>query len=466
MLFLSGLHDARWVIAFALLVFGANLALPQMRGDSIVYAAVSKNIVESGDAMRLTLNDEPYANKPPLFFWLTAAVMTLAGTGAVGAKLGALLASTALCVLLYRSTRHIFDDRMAGMLAVFVFSATVVVYRNTYHARMESLVTLFVFASLMCFLRWLQSEKMVWAIGWGVLAGLAVLTKGPVGLLPIVAAIVYLVARERDRLRGASLAALALGLVAFAGSFSWWFAVGPGMDFLRAELLDKSLLGPAREGHRWWSVYWSKLLGQDLLWMAAAVFGARKAFADERLRRPVGLLLAAAGVHLLMIHLVGEKSARYLYQFYIFSAGLSAFGILALKRFDSEHLLKIIIVLFAIGLQFTGTSPAHNHFAPLAQARALSQESGWPVVADWHAFEQLDEQAALDYYLDESTAPMTLPASYLLVRPRSDPMPQARTLFTSERLWVGVVRDAPHGPGPAEPIHQSSTASPDPEGSP
>jgi 4-amino-4-deoxy-L-arabinose transferase-like glycosyltransferase len=457
---LAGILDARWVIAFALVVFGANLASSQMRGDSILYAAVSKNLVDSGTPMDLTLGGESYLNKPPLYFWLSALVMSVVGTGIVGAKLGALLASTGLALLIYGSARRIFDDRMVGMLAVFVFAATYVVFRNTYHARMESLVTLFVLASLMCFLRWLETVRLQWILGWGILAGLAVLTKGPVGLLPVAAAILYLVVRER---RGRPVWHVAVGVLVFAVTFSWWFAA-QGVElasvFFGRELFGRSVAGDPQPLHKWWSVYLAKLLTYDLVWMLAAAYGAREAWRTEALRRPVALLLIAAAAHFVMIHLAGAKSARYLYQFYAFTAPLSAFGILAVKRFDAEHLLKIVIVVFAIGLQFTGTSARHDYFRPMREAVALSETTGLPIMADAADFRTLDEQGAFDYWLADHVSEPTEPVDFIAVRDASAPLVWAQPLFVSDRVWVGLVRGAPDGPGEVFPMTDSTKGSP------
>jgi 4-amino-4-deoxy-L-arabinose transferase-like glycosyltransferase len=459
----GGALDARWVIGFALLVFGANLSVSQMRGDSMIYAAVSKNLLEAENPLQLTLNDEPYLNKPPLYFWITAGIMKLVGTGPVGVKLGALLISTLLCVVIYRSARRIFDDRTVGMLAVLVFSATYVVYRNTYHARMESLITLCVFSSLMCFWRWMETRRMSWILGWGLLAGMAVLTKGPVGLLPIGAGVTYLAVRERGLFRGRGSLQIAAGLAVFVASFLWWYLYAAQSSELLTvlfgdQLLDRSVLGTSQAVHRWWSVYLAKLVSYDLIWMVAAVIGIRRAWTHENLRRPVGLLCTAALLHLIMIHLVEEKSARYLYQFYVFTAGLSAFGILSIKRFDAEHALKIVIVVFAVMLQFVPPSSGRNYYGVLEQAVVTARNSGWAMVADWRDFEALDEQAALDYYLEDSSPPEILPGSFILVRPRDNPMPQARTLFTTDRLWIGVVLGGPHGPGEVKPMTQSTPA--------
>jgi 4-amino-4-deoxy-L-arabinose transferase-like glycosyltransferase len=457
---LRALHDARWVIAFALVVFGANLASSQMRGDSILYAAVSKNLVESGTPMELTLGGEPYLNKPPLYFWWSALVMAVVGVSNVGAKLGALLATTGLCVLLYRGLRGIFADRMVGMLAVFVFTATYVVWRNTYHARMESLVTLFVFGSLLAFLRWLDTARPGWAVAWGVLAGLGVLTKGPVGLVPIAAGVAYLLVRER---RGHALWPVPVGIVACAMTAGWWYFAQGGdfaSTFFGNELLDRSVIGAGQPLHKWWSVYLAKLVTFDLPWMVLAIIGLRKLWRREELRRPVGLLVTAAVVHLVLIHLVGEKTARYLYQFYVFTVGLTAWAILDAKRFDAEHLLKIVLVVFAIGLQFTGTSARHDHFAPMREAVALGESTQTPVVAERADFTTLDERGAFDWYLAGHVSQLTEPVDFIAVRHASNPLPYARTLFTSDRVWVGLALGAPDGPGEVFPMHDSTEGSP------
>ena len=151
-------------------------------------------------------------------------------------------------------------------------------------------------------------------------------------------------------------------------------------------------------------------------------------------------------------------TARYLYQFYVFTAGLSACGIRSIRRFVAAHALKIVIVVFAISLQFVPPSSGHNYYGVLEQTVVTARNSGWPLVADWREFEALDEQAALDYYLEETSPPDVMPDSFILVRPRSNPMPQARTLFTTGRLWIGVVLGAPYGPGEAKPMHQSPPA--------
>jgi 4-amino-4-deoxy-L-arabinose transferase-like glycosyltransferase len=447
------------VIAFALVVFGANLSVSQMRGDSIVYSAVSKNLLMADDPLVPSLNGQPYLNKPPLYFWLGAAVMGVVGTGAVGAKLGALLASTALCVLIYRGVRALLADRAAGVLAVLVFSATLVAYRNTYHARMESLVALFVLGSVLCFWRWLETPRSGWIASWGVLAGLAVLTKGPVGLLPVLAGPAYLLVRERDRLRPVPLM---FGLLCFVASFLWWYLyAATRTDLLRVMIAEQWLSrGVWSEGqalHRWWSVYLAKLLSYDLIWMAAAVYGVRQAWRVESLRRPVGLLLSAASIHLVMIHLVGEKSARYLYQFYAFTAGLSAFGILAWRRFDPEPVLKLVLVVFAIGLQFVPLTSDSDYFGPLQRVVELSERSGWPVVADHREFERLDERAALDYYLDATLPPDPLPDRFIAVMPAAHPIDGATVLWTTGRLWVGLVDAENYGPGPVAPLHAPET---------
>ena len=439
------LVDARWVIGFALLLFGANLASSHMRGDPMIYAAVSKNLLQGDDPLLLELNGEPYLNKPPLYFHLTALSMRAFGTGEVGAKSGALLASVALCVLLYRLVRRVFDDREAGLLAVVVFGLTFVVYKNTYAARMESLLTFFVLASVGCFWRWLETGRWRWILGWGVLAGLGFLTKGPVALLALVGPGLYVLARERGRLWGRGLPQLLAGFVVFLLSFGWWYAYAAAQSdfasvFFGEQVFERLTVGAEAGGRdRPWHVYLTSLLKYDLLWLALATIGAVRAWRVPAWRRPVGLLLACALVHLVMVHFVEAKSTRYLYQLYAFTSGLSAYGILSIRRLPVERIMAGLFVVYALVLQVLPPSSSWNVYGPLADARRIAEERGVPVVADPGAHEHLDERAALDYHFDAMLRTPPEEGGYVVVRPVSDPDPEAVELFHTRRMWVGIV---------------------------
>ena len=68
-----------WVIIFTIAVFAANMSTSDIRGDSIVYASVAKNILTLHSPLILHYDGSIYLNKPPLLFWLVALCLKLFG---------------------------------------------------------------------------------------------------------------------------------------------------------------------------------------------------------------------------------------------------------------------------------------------------------------------------------------------------------------------------------------------------
>ena len=74
----EGTRSATWWYVPALLVLALLLLVSwrddrPLHGDAAMYGAIAKTVLQTGDATHLTLNGRPYFNKPPMFFWLTAA---------------------------------------------------------------------------------------------------------------------------------------------------------------------------------------------------------------------------------------------------------------------------------------------------------------------------------------------------------------------------------------------------------
>ena len=65
-----------WLIGFVVLVavaaYVSGLFVDVTR-DGSKYASVAREIFDSGDWIRLKIHGEPYDQKPPLLFWLSAA---------------------------------------------------------------------------------------------------------------------------------------------------------------------------------------------------------------------------------------------------------------------------------------------------------------------------------------------------------------------------------------------------------
>ncbi len=103
--------------ALALLVFGWLAALawlrPLMLPDEGRYVGVAWEMMRAGDWLVPTLNGLPYFHKPPLFYWITAAAMSLLGPGEWAARAASLLGATAGAMALFLFVRRWWGPQAA-----------------------------------------------------------------------------------------------------------------------------------------------------------------------------------------------------------------------------------------------------------------------------------------------------------------------------------------------------------------
>lgn len=131
------------------------------------------------------------ATKPPLYTWLAALAGGAFGLGEVTVRLPSLLACVALCLVTFAIGLRTVG-REASLLGVALLATTQHLAKLAFFARTDMLLAAFVAAAL---LAWLAGRTTAF---W-LCVGLAVLTKGPVGLaVPLVGVAVTLAAR-RDR---------------------------------------------------------------------------------------------------------------------------------------------------------------------------------------------------------------------------------------------------------------------------
>ncbi len=145
---------------------------------------IAKEIVASGNWLTLSLNGEPYYDKPQLFFWLIALGIKLLGLNELAVRLPSALAAslTVGVVYLWGCAFGGWKWALWGGLVLATSMEFVAVGR---FANMDMVFTFFFTAALLSFLRWKQQRKG-WIWLFYLFLALASLTKGPVGVfLPL-----------------------------------------------------------------------------------------------------------------------------------------------------------------------------------------------------------------------------------------------------------------------------------------
>jgi len=163
---------------------------------------VARNILESGDWIRLTDNGEPYTQKPPLYFWMLAAATKLGGgLNESSARIPAGAAGLLCVAAVYRFGKRLFNSRV-GWLSAMTLATSQRFFVEARWVHMDTLLTLFVVLSMESAHAALRGSRRnwLWMYGWMALGCLA---KGPLGFaLPVAGVLVYLASsRELSRLK-------------------------------------------------------------------------------------------------------------------------------------------------------------------------------------------------------------------------------------------------------------------------
>lgn len=168
--------------------------------DEAIYALVSKNILRTGDWLTFTWQHGfPWFEKPPLFMWLTAPLISVLGTISLAPRIWPALFGLGSIVTTYFLGKKMFGERV-GLIAGFILASTT---GFLYYSRMAMLdvpVTFFITLSLLLFWQGRETQHSKYWILFGITTALGTLTKGVVGMFPLaIAALFALVEILLDR---------------------------------------------------------------------------------------------------------------------------------------------------------------------------------------------------------------------------------------------------------------------------
>jgi 4-amino-4-deoxy-L-arabinose transferase-like glycosyltransferase len=171
---------------FALLptLFSLDNELPEV--DPAQYADVAARIVRTGEWFALRDTFGPHINKPPLMMWLQALCMLLFGVDSVGARLPAVLLAALSAWGVFKIGVEL-KSRTLGTAAACLFGAQVATQHMVLDPKVDLALTATTTWAIWAVLAARTRPRLIW-VAWAF-AGLAVLSKGPLGLGIIVLAL-------------------------------------------------------------------------------------------------------------------------------------------------------------------------------------------------------------------------------------------------------------------------------------
>jgi len=263
-------------VLFICNIWGYDLWAP----DEPFFGEGAREMVVDGQWLVSHVNGVVHNHKPPLFFWLIAILsLPLGRVTSITARLPSVLASLGTVAMTLRLGRRSSSEKTA-VLAAFVLASSYMFWDKARTAQIDALLCCLIWVALSAFEGWRSGDLdgrraglIFWAAG-----ALAVLAKGPVGLLlPLGIALVTL-AFDRELGDWRRFAPLS-GPLAFALICGAWVAAatlwGPA-DYsvwgaLKEHFVDRGLHG-MHHTQPWW--YYAKVLPPQLLPWTFLVPGA------------------------------------------------------------------------------------------------------------------------------------------------------------------------------------------------
>ena len=177
---------AAWgvLIAAAVIFFFGHLSYPLLEPDESRYARIAQQMVRSGDYVVPYRFDEPYLDKPPMLYWLTAANYHLFGVSDGTARITCALAALVAVLVTYGMGQRLVGQRAAWMGAFCLMLCSGFALGGKFLI-MDGLLTCFVTLAMMSGYLAIQGPRVRpgWCVAASLFCGLGVMTKGPLAIV-------------------------------------------------------------------------------------------------------------------------------------------------------------------------------------------------------------------------------------------------------------------------------------------
>jgi 4-amino-4-deoxy-L-arabinose transferase-like glycosyltransferase len=425
-----------WTIAALLLfVLAFQGSRPLFAPDEGRYTAVALEMISSGDWIHPRLHQEvPHYSKPPLTYWMLASALRLGGNNEWAARVPNALLFTTSVLMLWRLGRRLVP--VQPVLPALVYASFVLPYAASNLITTDTLLAATELLAMWGFVEVWWSDTRGARLRWGLLsasgAALAFLTKGPPGLLPLAAAVLF-VGLSDGRSGFARVWSLRALLLFAALASSWYLKVALDKPdlwryFLVEEVWNRVASSSVHRNEQWYgcfAIYLPTLLIGSLPWTPWLFGGLIQAVREraglwQRLRDDPGLLLPLCWLLLPLLVFFVVRSRLPLYV-------LPSFAPLALliaRRLAPLELasmrLRVLLGLWMLLLVVARAAPAWmdvpNDERRLADAvRALV-----PHKVDEVAFVETAPRYGLRLYLGSSIERINLPGTD--AEPESEPL--------------------------------------------
>lgn len=145
--------------------------------DARTYDSIARNLLQGkGFSMSLEAPYEPETTVTPGYPFFVAGIYAITGGSRISVVMVQLVLNLVILVMLYLFLKKRFGERTALLAgALFIAELNIVIFTN--QITTEILFTFFFIPALLLIIKWIEMERMVLAVGAGLLLGVASLVR-------------------------------------------------------------------------------------------------------------------------------------------------------------------------------------------------------------------------------------------------------------------------------------------------
>jgi len=173
----------KWVpYGLILLVYAIGANLDIMEVDAAQYASISLEMLKSGEYLQVLDRFEDYLDKPPLLFWLSALSMKLFGIGSWQYKLPSILFSLLGVFSTYKLGKRLYSEEI-GRHASWILGCSFTMIMINNDIKTDTILVSAIVLAIWLLVSYIETKQWKFLIGSSVGIAIAMLTKGPIGLM-------------------------------------------------------------------------------------------------------------------------------------------------------------------------------------------------------------------------------------------------------------------------------------------
>jgi 4-amino-4-deoxy-L-arabinose transferase-like glycosyltransferase len=154
--------------------------------DEINFAESAREMLVTGNFSRVQIDFHPFWEKPPLFFWMQALSMKLFGINEFAARFPNAVVGILTLLVFYFLGKKLYDEKF-GLIWSLAYLGSFLPHLYFKSGIIDPFFNFFIFLGVVFLAKSIsktgEKKGFIYALYAGISIGLAILTKGPVGLL-------------------------------------------------------------------------------------------------------------------------------------------------------------------------------------------------------------------------------------------------------------------------------------------